>query len=91
VKGENRTSSCANKMLERDYDSIKDHPALVSGNQLSEIITGRLKLDDGLVQLVQATAVYSTTHQGFDPLASANTQAPGDPSHQSAIAAAWHR
>ncbi|WP_206747706.1 cadherin-like domain-containing protein [Telmatospirillum siberiense] len=61
-----------------------------TGNQLSEITAGGLKIDGQIAQLVQAMAVYSANHPGFAPGALANTRAPSDPVLQGAIAAAWH-
>jgi Haemolysin-type calcium binding protein related domain len=57
--------------------------------QLAEITAGDgLKLDNSVLQLVQAMATYSANNPGFDP--TTVTQAPADSSLQTAIAAAWH-
>jgi hypothetical protein len=59
-----------------------------TGNQLSEITAGGLKLDSQLSQLVQAMATYSAANPGFNP--TAVSQAPNNAALQGAIAAAWH-
>jgi hypothetical protein len=59
-----------------------------TGNQLSEITAGGLKLDSSVAQLVQAMATYSSNNPGFNP--SAASQAPNDTALQNSIAAAWH-
>ncbi len=59
-----------------------------TGNQLQEITAGGQKLDSQVSQLVQAMATYSANHAGFDPTIA--TQAPSDPTLQTAIASSWH-
>jgi hypothetical protein len=60
-----------------------------SPDQLQEISTGGLKIDNQVSQLVQAMATYSSNNSGFNPTAS-GTGMPTDSGLQSAIAAAWH-
>jgi Ca2+-binding RTX toxin-like protein len=59
--------------------------------QLQHIVTADGSLLDGqLNSLVAAMATFETNNPGFNPTASANTQAPNDPTLQAALAAAWH-
>ena len=61
-----------------------------AGNNLQEITAGGLEIDSQVSNLVQAMATYTATNFAFDPTASGNTQAPNDPTLQTAIASAWH-
>ncbi|MFA5952451.1 MAG: calcium-binding protein [Hyphomicrobium sp.] len=62
--------------------------------QLSEIEladSGLVLTNSDVASLVQAMALYSSGHAGFDPATSGLRQAPDDPVLRSAIAAAWHQ
>ena len=61
-----------------------------AGNNLQEITAGGLEIDSQVSNLVQAMATYTAGNFAFDPTASGNTQAPNDPTLQTAIASAWH-
>src|SRR6185369_2726530 len=49
-----------------------------AGAQLQSITAGGLTLDTQVNALVQSMATYSAAHSGFNPAASASTQAPND-------------
>jgi serralysin len=57
-------------------------------HQLQEIKAGGVEIDANVQQLVQAMAVYSTAHPGFDP--TATSQMPSDAHLQTGVAASWH-
>ena len=73
----------------QDQAIIVDWYGADASAQLQKVVTSDgLTLDTQLNQLVQAMATYSANSAGFDPTTA--TQAPSDPTLQSAIAAAWH-
>jgi serralysin len=57
-------------------------------HQLQEIKAGGVEIDANVQQLVQAMAVYSTAHPGFDPTATSHM--PSDAHLQTVVAASWH-
>ncbi|HTO63401.1 MAG TPA: calcium-binding protein [Bradyrhizobium sp.] len=57
-------------------------------HQLQEIKAGGVEIDANVQQLVQAMAVYSAAHPGFDP--TATSQMPSDAHLQTVVAGAWH-
>ena len=57
-------------------------------HQLQEIKAGGVEIDANVQQLVQAMAVYSAAHPGFDP--TATSQMPSDAHLQTVVAGSWH-
>jgi hypothetical protein len=48
-----------------------------------------MTVDTQLTQLIQAMAIYTSNHAGFDPTSTANPQIT-DPTELSAVSRAWH-
>jgi hypothetical protein len=61
----------------------------LSGISVSAGSGGGMTVDTQLTQLIQAMAIYTSNHAGFDPTSTANPQIT-DPTELSAVSRAWH-